>query len=90
MTAPAPVEKKPGVPALVVHRSGDACPTTVAVLGADIERWRRLRSPDVRGNPSSRRRVRAGCRHEPLGHPVVDVMEPVVERASIEFDGCPQ
>jgi hypothetical protein len=33
-------------------------------------------------NPSSRQRVRAGRRHEPLGHPVVDVMEPVVERAS--------
>ena len=38
----------------------------------------------------SRQRVRAGRRHEPLGHPVVDVMEPVVERASIELDGCPQ
>ena len=44
----------------------------------------------LRGNPSSRQPVRAGRRHEPLGHPVVDVMEPVVERASIELDGCPQ
>ena len=31
-------------------------------------------------------RVRAARRHEPLGHPVVDVMEPVGERAGIEFD----
>ncbi len=28
--------------------------------------------------------------NEPLRYPVVDVMEPVVERASIELDGCPQ
>ena len=41
-------------------------------------------------NPSSRQRVRAGRRHEPLRHPVVDVMEPVVERAGIELDGSPQ
>src|SRR5688572_7791181 len=41
----------------------------------------------LRGNPSSRQRVRAGRRHEPLGHPVVDVMEPVVEWAFIELDG---
>ena len=39
---------------------------------------------------SARQRVWAGRGHEPLGHPVVDVMEPVVEWASIELDGCPQ
>ena len=39
---------------------------------------------------SARQGVRAGRGHEPLGHPVVDVMEPIVERASIELDGCPQ
>jgi hypothetical protein len=62
--------------------------------GLDIAKLRRrsgrLVTRTLRGNPSSRQRVRAGRRHEPLGHPVVDVMEPVVERASIELDGCPQ
>ena len=39
---------------------------------------------------SARQRVRAGRSHEPLGHPVVDVMKAVFERASIELDRCPQ
>jgi hypothetical protein len=43
------------------------------------------------GRPSSvRQGVRAGRGHEPLRHPVVDVMEPLVERAGLELDGCPQ
>ncbi len=50
--------------------------------------------PDVRPwfRPchSARQRVRAGRGHEPLGHPVVDVMEPVVEWAVLDLDGCLQ
>ena len=37
-----------------------------------------------------RQGVGAGRGHEPLGHPVLDVMEPFAERAIVELDGCPQ
>ena len=39
---------------------------------------------------SERQRVRASRGHEPLGHPVFDVVEAVLERARIELDGVPQ
>lgn len=42
------------------------------------------------GLRSARQWIRAGRGHELLGYPVVDVMEPVVERASINLDGCSQ
>src|SRR6478752_3434718 len=44
-------------------------------------------APDLRRR-SARQRVRTGRRHESLGHPPLDMMEPLLERASIEFDGC--
>jgi hypothetical protein len=39
---------------------------------------------------SARQRVRAGRGHEPLRHPVVDVVEPVLELVTIELDRCSQ
>ena len=44
-------------------------------------------APDLRRR-SARQGVRTGRRHESLGHPPLDMMEPLLERAGIEFDGC--
>jgi hypothetical protein len=50
-----------------------------------------LGAPD-RGMPawSSRERVRAGRCHQPLGHPVPDMVEAVFDPATVELDRCAQ
>ena len=50
----------------------------------------RLRGTRSLPTRSARQRVGTGRRDQPLRHPVVDVVEPVVEPATIELDGCPQ
>lgn len=39
---------------------------------------------------SARKGIRAGGGHEPLGYPVIDMFEPVVEPASMELNGGSQ
>jgi hypothetical protein len=46
--------------------------------------------PTPCGIRSSRQRVRARCRDQALRHPTLDVVEPVVELATIKLDGRPQ
>jgi hypothetical protein len=49
----------------------------------------RPRSQSIVRNASPGKRVRAGRRDQPLGNPVVDVVESVVEFALNELDGGP-
>ena len=50
-------------------------------------RRERAVAPSLRRR-SARQGVRPGRGHEPLGHPVRDMMEPGVKRASIKLDRC--
>ena len=66
-------------PRVELERGGDG--GLASLTAAATGDWRR----------SPRQRIRASRGDQPLGQPVVDVVEPVVEpAATIELDGCLQ